>query len=78
MRAYVELQLEMRQKYLGELLTIEKLCIQLNVLQKGNTQLARLRDMHLKHIHPLIHRLRVTALTLLSHTADSSIEASFT
>lgn len=55
--AYMQLQLELQRLYLGELLTIERLCIQLNILQRGNSHLRKLKEMHLKHIRPLIARL---------------------
>ena len=58
--AYFGLQKDMQGQYLDKLLTIERLCIQLNVLQRDNQHLKKLKDMHLRHIRPLIVRLQVS------------------
>lgn len=57
--AYLQLQLQMQRRYLAELLAIERLCVQLNILQRDNLYLHKIREMHLKHIRPLIIRLQV-------------------
>ena len=68
--AYFGLQKDMQRQYLDKLLTIERLCIQLNVLQRDNLHLKKLKDMHLRHIRPLIVRLQVSNMPRSNNVHD--------
>ena len=49
----------MQHLYLHDLLKIERLCVQLNILQPKDGVVQKLKAMVVKHIRPLVAQLKV-------------------